>query len=82
MKTLKFDELNLSKEIQKAVEEMGFEEATPIQSEAIPAIMSGKDIIGQAQTGTGKTASFGILKIFRRLYYVLPENLQFRLLKK
>ncbi|MBK7252661.1 MAG: DEAD/DEAH box helicase [Ignavibacteria bacterium] len=60
MKTLKFDELNLSKEIQKAVEEMGFEEATPIQSEAIPAIMSGKDIIGQAQTGTGKTASFGI----------------------
>jgi ATP-dependent RNA helicase DeaD len=60
MKTLKFDELNLSREIQKAVEEMGFEEATPIQSEAIPAIMSGKDIIGQAQTGTGKTASFGI----------------------
>ena len=60
MKTLKFDELNLSKEIQKAVEEMGFEEATPIQSEAIPAIMRGKDIIGQAQTGTGKTASFGI----------------------
>jgi ATP-dependent RNA helicase DeaD len=60
MKTLKFDELNLSKEIQRAITDMGFEEATPIQSQAIPAIMEGKDIIGQAQTGTGKTASFGI----------------------
>ncbi len=39
---------------------MGFEEATPIQSQAIPRILAGKDIIGQAQTGTGKTASFGI----------------------
>ncbi len=60
MKTLKFEDLNLSKEIQRAVADMGFEEATPIQSEAIPVIMQGKDIIGQAQTGTGKTASFGI----------------------
>jgi len=60
MKTLRFDELNLSKEIQKAIKDMGFEEATPIQSQAIPVIMEGKDIIGQAQTGTGKTASFGI----------------------
>ena len=39
---------------------MGFEEASPIQSKAIPVIMSGKDVIGQAQTGTGKTAAFGI----------------------
>ena len=39
---------------------MGFEEATPIQSQAIPVVMSGVDVIGQAQTGTGKTASFGI----------------------
>ena len=60
MKTLRFDELNLSKEIQKAITDMGYEEATPIQSQAIPVIMEGKDIIGQAQTGTGKTASFGI----------------------
>lgn len=60
MKTLRFDELNLSKDIQRAIKDMGFEEATPIQSQAIPAIMEGKDIIGQAQTGTGKTASFGI----------------------
>ncbi len=60
MKTLKFEDLNLSKDIEKAIEDMGFEEATPIQAEAIPVIMEGKDIIGQAQTGTGKTASFGI----------------------
>ena len=60
MKTLRFDELNLSKDIQRAIKDMGFEEATPIQSQAIPVIMEGKDIIGQAQTGTGKTASFGI----------------------
>ncbi len=39
---------------------MGFEEATPIQSQAIPVVMSGSDVIGQAQTGTGKTAAFGI----------------------
>src|SRR6187401_407800 len=60
MNTLKFEELNLSKEVQRAIIDMGFEEATPIQSQAIPVILGGKDIIGQAQTGTGKTASFGI----------------------
>lgn len=60
METLKFEELSLSKETQKAVAEMGFEEATPIQSAAIPFILEGRDVIGQAQTGTGKTASFGI----------------------
>ncbi len=57
---LKFNELNLSNEVQRAVKEMGFEEATPIQSQTIPAIMQGKDIIGQAQTGTGKTCAFAI----------------------
>ncbi|MBX7045192.1 MAG: DEAD/DEAH box helicase [Ignavibacteria bacterium] len=60
MQTLKFEELSLSKETQKAIAEMGFEEATPIQSAAIPFILEGRDVIGQAQTGTGKTASFGI----------------------
>lgn len=44
----------------KALEKMGFEEATPIQAETIPLAMQGKDVIGQAQTGTGKTAAFGI----------------------
>lgn len=57
---MKFEELNLSKELQKAIDEMGFEEATPIQAKAIPPIFEGKDVIGQAQTGTGKTAAFGM----------------------
>ena len=56
----RFDDLPLSKEILKAIETMGFEEATPIQALAIPALLDGQDIIGQAQTGTGKTAAFGI----------------------
>ncbi len=60
MKNLRFEELNLSKEVQKAVAEMGFEEATPIQSQSIPNIFTGSDVIGQAQTGTGKTCAFGI----------------------
>ena len=60
METLKFEEMGLSPQILKAVTDMGFEEATPIQSQAIPFILKGKDIIGQSQTGTGKTASFGI----------------------
>jgi len=60
MEKLKFEELHLSREIQKAVAEMGFEEATPIQSQSIPYLLEGRDVIGQAQTGTGKTAAFGI----------------------
>jgi ATP-dependent RNA helicase DeaD len=60
MENIIFKELNLSHEVQKALNEMGFEEATPIQSKAIPPIFEGKDIIGQAQTGTGKTCAFGI----------------------
>lgn len=60
MENLVFKELDLSKEMQKALDEMGFEEATPIQSMAIPHVMAGEDIIGQAQTGTGKTCAFGI----------------------
>ena len=60
METLRFEELGICPEIQKAVKHMGFEEASPIQSKAIPVMMTGKDIIGQAQTGTGKTAAFGI----------------------
>ncbi|MCQ4726208.1 DEAD/DEAH box helicase [Anaerotignum faecicola] len=60
MENLKFEDMNLLPGTLKAVLDMGFEEATPIQSQAIPIIMSGRDIIGQSQTGTGKTASFGI----------------------
>ncbi|MDH6364880.1 ATP-dependent RNA helicase DeaD [Enterococcus sp. PF1-24] len=57
---MKFKELNLSPEILAAVERSGFEEATPIQAETIPLALEGKDVIGQAQTGTGKTAAFGL----------------------
>ena len=60
MEKLKFSELNLSREMMKAIGEMGFEETTPIQAATIPLVMAGRDIIGQAQTGTGKTAAFGI----------------------
>ncbi|MEN1968337.1 DEAD/DEAH box helicase [Lentibacillus sp. N15] len=55
-----FNDLGVSQPIMKALEKMGFEEATPIQAETIPLAMQGKDVIGQAQTGTGKTAAFGI----------------------
>ena len=55
-----FGELNLSKKVLQALEEMGFEEPTPIQEQAVPLIAQGFDVIGQAQTGTGKTAAFGI----------------------
>jgi ATP-dependent RNA helicase DeaD len=52
--------LELSNELRKAVADMGFEELTPIQSEAIPLVLEGKDVIGQAHTGTGKTLAFGL----------------------
>ena len=60
MERLIFNELPLSEEVLKALDKMGFEEATPIQSLAIPPILEGKDVIGQARTGTGKTCAFGI----------------------
>ncbi|GGB86885.1 DEAD/DEAH box helicase [Dyadobacter sediminis] len=55
-----FSELGLSENILKALNEMGFEKPSPIQAQGIPAVMQGSDVIGQAQTGTGKTAAFGI----------------------
>ncbi|MGE5329493.1 MAG: DEAD/DEAH box helicase [Deltaproteobacteria bacterium] len=60
MENMNFKDLSLSKEVQKAIAEMGFEEAMPIQAKSIPHIMEGRDVIGQAQTGTGKTCAFGI----------------------
>ncbi|MEO7176622.1 MAG: DEAD/DEAH box helicase [Saprospiraceae bacterium] len=65
MTKVPFSSLPLSAEIMQAVEEMGFEFASPIQAEAIPHILGGNDVIGQAQTGTGKTAAFGIPMIER-----------------
>ncbi|MFC6253074.1 DEAD/DEAH box helicase [Secundilactobacillus hailunensis] len=57
---MKFSELGLTKPLLKAVERNGYEEATPIQAETIPMVLEGKDVIGQAQTGTGKTAAFAL----------------------
>ena len=53
-----FDELNLAPAILKAVREQGYETPTPIQAQAIPAVLEGHDLLGGAQTGTGKTAAF------------------------
>jgi len=55
-----FNQLALSKPILKALDEVGYETPSPIQAEAIPLLLAGKDIIGQAQTGTGKTAAFAL----------------------
>lgn len=57
---MKFSELGLSKSLLKAVQRSGYEEATPIQEQTIPMVLAGEDVIGQAQTGTGKTAAFGL----------------------
>ena len=57
---MNFEELCLDTRILRAITEMGFEQASPIQAQAIPVAIEGKDMIGQAQTGTGKTAAFGI----------------------
>ncbi len=57
---MKYSESNVNENILKALDEMGFVDMTPIQELAIPVLQTGKDIIGQAQTGTGKTAAFGI----------------------
>lgn len=68
--TMKYRDSGIDERIIRAVEELGFEQMTPIQEQAIPLFTSGKDVIGQAQTGTGKTAAFGI----PILQKVSPEN--------
>ena len=55
-----FEDLGLSKELLKSVQDMGFEEPSPIQALTIPSLLAGRDVVGQAQTGTGKTAAFAI----------------------
>ena len=84
---MKFDELNIDERILRAIEDMGFEETSPIQTQAIPAVCEGIDVVGQAQTGTGKTAAFGIpmlqmLRNHRQLYSALQESLLYRWLRR
>ncbi len=67
---ISFKELGLSPQIQQALDELGFDEPTPIQDQAIPELLGGHDVIGQAQTGTGKTAAFGL----PLLQYLDPNN--------
>lgn len=55
-----FNELNFKENLQKAIDDAGFKEPSPIQRDAIPVVLQGKDIVGQAHTGTGKTAAFGL----------------------
>lgn len=62
---MKFDDLCIEEKILEGLDDIGYEEPTPIQIEAIPLIMDGKDVIGQSQTGTGKTAAFSIPAISR-----------------
>ncbi len=60
-----FEELEIKDEIRQAIADMAFEEPTPIQEQAIPALLSGRDVLGQAQTGTGKTAAFALPMLTR-----------------
>ena len=57
---MNFDELSISDDIKRAIDEMGFEKLTPIQESAIPEALNGNDLIGQAQTGSGKTLAFAV----------------------
>lgn len=57
---MNFNQLNLSHDLLKAIEDKGYHETTPIQAETIPILLEGKNLIGQAQTGTGKTAAFSL----------------------
>lgn len=67
---MKFKDFNLSQPLLDAVDEMGFEEATPIQAQTIQPGLEGRDVLGQAQTGTGKTAAFGLPLLEK----VSPDN--------
>lgn len=68
-----FEDLSLSKSIQKAVFEEGYTEATPIQEQSIPIVLAGRDLIGCAQTGTGKTAAFAI-PIIHQLHRIVGST--------
>ena len=69
-----FDELNLAPAILKAVHESGYENPTPIQAQAIPAVLAGHDLLAGAQTGTGKTAAFTLPMLHRLSQSAAPKN--------
>ena len=65
-----FAELGLTERTLQALREVGYESPSPIQEQAIPSLLEGRDVIGQAQTGTGKTAAFGL----PIMEYIDPEE--------
>ena len=67
---MKFEELKLKPELLRSITALGYTEATEIQAKCIPAILGGKDIVGQSQTGSGKTAAFGL----PMLQNIVPGN--------
>ncbi len=69
-----FDDLNLAPAIMKAVREQGYETPTPIQAQAIPAVLAGQDLLAGAQTGTGKTAAFTLPMLHRLSQSAAPKN--------
>ena len=69
-----FDDLNLAPAIMKAVREQGYESPTPIQAQAIPAVLAGQDLLAGAQTGTGKTAAFTLPLLDRLSREAAPKN--------
>ncbi len=78
---MRFSELQLSDAILKAVSDAGFQQPTPIQAEAIPAILTGRDIIGCARTGTGKTAAFALPMIHKLVEsWTAPREIRCRAL--
>ena len=92
----KFEKLGLSEELLKSINELGFEKPTPIQENIIPVILEGYDVIGQAQTGTGKTLAFSSIlltnlkerkikkkkkKTQKRIFYHQQENLPCKFMK-
>lgn len=72
--TTRFKELGLDSNLLKALDKIGFTHCTPIQAETLPHTLSGEDLIGQAQTGTGKTAAFLITAIQQMLRAPIPDN--------
>ncbi len=75
---MRFDEMGLAPQLMKALQGMGFETATPIQEQAVPLLMQGEDLIGQAKTGTGKTAAFGLPILERFLHEKATDKRHFQ----